>query len=388
MNYLSSGFSQLDNWAEGVRQRLSCELGFPVNQEVQLQEFYDWYISNNLIRIGLNNAGNPFTESTAPLSAHQLEREVLRFFAPLYGFDPDHIWGFISASGTDGNNHGIYFGRKHLKNITGGQEPIMYVSDEAHYSNTRLADLQGIELRLIPSDKMGHMDPREFERQLDPSRPCLVVFAVGSTFKGVIDDQKAINDIISRHPDMAVYRHVDAALFGGYLPFTQYSDVLNRKLLGFDSIAVSGHKFFGMDEPAGMFLTTRLVYDNQTSYRVPYLNDNMKMVACSRSVMPVLKFWWFIHHVGREGWTRQATQILENSAYLYDRLHAAGYPCWRNPLSNTIFMQRPREDVVKRYDLPQQYDQRLGGYISHVVVMQHVTKETIDQFIKDITTTI
>lgn len=90
--------------------------------------------------------------------------------------------------------------------------PEMYVSDEAHYSNARLADLQNLDLKIIKSDKMGKMIPEEFEKALDTTRPCLIVFAVGSTFRGAIDDQRAINAILERYPEVPVYRHVDAAL--------------------------------------------------------------------------------------------------------------------------------------------------------------------------------
>ena len=38
------------------------------------------------------------------------EREVIESFAPLYGFDLDNLWGLVTMSGTDGNNHGLYFG--------------------------------------------------------------------------------------------------------------------------------------------------------------------------------------------------------------------------------------------------------------------------------------
>ena len=54
--------------------------------------------------------------------------------------------------------------------------------------------------------------------------------------------------------------------FGGYLPYTAYRDVVNRKVHPFDSIAVSGHKFFLMDEPGGFFLTTMEVRQNQNPY--------------------------------------------------------------------------------------------------------------------------
>ena len=49
------------------------------------------------------------------------EREVIEFFAPLYGFDLDDLWGIVTFSGTDGNNHGIYFGSKYLEKKTGAK---------------------------------------------------------------------------------------------------------------------------------------------------------------------------------------------------------------------------------------------------------------------------
>lgn len=124
------------------------------------------------------------------------------------------------------NNHGIYFGANDLYNRT-GKMPIVYVSDEAHYSNMRLCDLQNLEVKLIKSDPMGRMIPEELEAALDTTRPALMVYAMGSTFKGAIDDIEALNAVLAKHPEMAVYRHVDAALFGGYLPFTEHRKMVS-----------------------------------------------------------------------------------------------------------------------------------------------------------------
>lgn len=37
-----------------------------------------------------------------------------------------------------------------------------------------------------------------------------------------------------------------------------------------------------------------------------------------------------------------------------------------------------------KYNLAQGYDERFGGDLAHIVVMQHVTKEKIDVFISDL----
>lgn len=380
---VSSGFEQLDRWASECLAERSMTLGYPGNNDIRLEEFYRWYTGNNLESMIINNAGDPFEEGDHTLSSLDFEREVIQYFAPKYGFDGNDLWGIVTMSGTDGNNHGIYFGVNYLKRKT-GKMPVVYVSDEAHYSNYRLCDLQHLEVRLVKSDSMGRMVPDSLEKVLDPTRPCLIVYAMGSTFKGAIDDQKALDDVLARHEGMAVYRHVDAALFGGYLPFTEYKDLVDRRKTGFDSISVSGHKFFGIDSPCGLFITTRDVYDNQSTYDISYLNANMRMINCSRSGIEPLKFWWLMKTVGDEGWTEQAARIFENMRYLKSELKRIGWPYWNNEYSNTVIFRRPSAKVVRKYNLACGEDAAFGGKLSHVVVMQHVTKDSIDRLIADL----
>lgn len=380
---VSSGFEQLDRWASECLAERSMTLGYPGNNDIRLEEFYRWYTGNNLESMIINNAGDPFEEGDHTLSSLDFEREVIQYFAPKYGFDGNDLWGIVTMSGTDGNNHGIYFGVNYLKRKT-GKMPVVYVSDEAHYSNYRLCDLQHLEVRLVKSDSMGRMVPDSLEKVLDPTRPCLIVYAMGSTFKGAIDDQKALEDVLARHEGMAVYRHVDAALFGGYLPFTEYKDLVDRRKTGFDSISVSGHKFFGIDSPCGLFITTRDVYDNQSTYDISYLNANMRMINCSRSGIEPLKFWWLMKTVGDEGWTEQAARIFENTRYLKSELKRIGWPYWNNEYSNTVIFRRPSAKVVRKYNLACGEDAAFGGKLSHVVVMQHVTKDSIDRLIADL----
>lgn len=378
-----SGFSRLDQWTEECLNKRSLSLGYPGNNDIKLQEFYRWYTANNMEAMIINNAGDPFAGGDHTLSSLDFEREVIEYFAPKYGFDKDDTWGIVTMSGTDGNNHGIYFGVNYLKGTT-GEMPVVYVSDEAHYSNYRLCDLQNLDVRLVKSDPMGRMIAESLEAVLDTARPCLIIYAMGSTLKGAIDNQKELNAVLARHKGMAVYRHVDAALFGGYLPFTPYKDLVNRRNEGFESISVSGHKFFGIDSPCGLFITTRTIYDNQTTFDIPYLNADMRMIGCSRSGIEPLKFWWLIKTIGDKGWSEQAQTLLENTEYLKQELKRIGWPCWNNDYSNTVLFRRPSDAVVRKYNLACGEDAAFGGQVSHVVVMQHVTRQSIDQLIADL----
>ena len=377
----TSGFQKLDEWVEKWKTGQQTYFGYPANQQSELCDFYEWYMAAGLEVVNLNNAGDPMTDTPWNMSSQAFERDVIEYFAPLYGFDLDDVWGIVTHSGTDGNNHGIYFGANYLKNKT-QLAPVVYVSDEAHYSNMRLAHLQNLEMKLIKSDAMGRMIPEELEKALVANRPALIIYAMGSTFKGAIDDMETINAILDRHTEIpAVYRHVDAALFGGYLPFTEHRQMVSHKAMRFESIAISGHKFFGIDSPSGLFLCTRNVYDNQEDFDITYLNSNMRMINCSRDAVQPLKFWWLIHKVGKEKWTEQASNIMECTAYLKQQLDAINWPAWVNTYSNTVFFRRPSDEIINTYTLAKGYDENFGGNLAHVVVMQHVTKEKIDKFI-------
>ena len=49
-----------------------------------------------------------------------------------------------------------------------------------------------------------------------------------------------------------------------------------------------------------------------------------------------------------------------------------------------MFFKRPDDEIVSKYNLANSYDERFGGNLSHVVVMQHVKKEVIDKFIAEL----
>ena len=358
-------------------------IGYPVCQYPNITGFGEWYAKTGLCELSTNNAGNPFDEEQYLLSATSIEKEVIKMCAPLYGIPEDVVWGFVTNSGTDGNMHGIYFGAKKLQKET-GMLPIVYISKEAHYSAARICDVQNLETRMIDYDDQGRMDPESFRKNLDPTRPALIVFAIGSTFMGATDDQVAIQKVLEETPPIAVYKHLDGALFGGYLPFTEYKDIVNMEKQGFDSIAISGHKFFGIDEPCGLFMSRQDVIEVQTGYKVPYLNNDMPLISCSRSAVAPLKFYWILTHVGHDKFVKEAATLLENTQYLQDKFDEISYPAWHLPYSNTVFFKRAPEWMHKKYSLANGYIPEYGGELSHIVVMQHVTKDIIDEFIEDL----
>ena len=74
--------------------------------------------------------------------------------------------------------------------------------------------------------------------------------------------------------------------------------------------------------------------------------------------------------------------MMSNSAYLVEKLDAASVKNWRNPNSNTVFFERPAEEIMMRYDLAPEESPRFGK-LAHFIVMPHVHKKLIDQFVND-----
>lgn len=366
--------------ARKLVERQKLQMGYPFDQETNLTGFYEWLLETGLCNTTLISVGSPYKEAWDMLHVDEFEREVVDFVAGTFGFRGVH-WGVVTNGGTDGNLHGIYFGRKTLE-AKSELPPILYVSAEAHYSVQKLGDILRIETRIIGVHPTGQMDIEDFRRQLDPTRPALVAIAVGGTFKGAIDDQRAIDRVLKEVKPPACYRHLDVALFGGYLPWLDdpaARELVDQAAMGFDSLAVSGHKFFALNEPAGVFLCRKEILQHLTKLTVPYLGGIvMPTISCSRSGFDVLKLYWRIMTTGPAGFRAEANHVLAMTAKLLAALAARGVEAHANPWSNTVYFRRPREEVVHRCCMA------CSGEFSHVVVMQYFDEELVERLADEI----
>jgi histidine decarboxylase len=391
-NNMGIDFGKLDRLADKVLEKKKSAMGYPINQNTSLDGFYKWYVEKQLYGVSMNNVGDPCRrekDSNYSMNTHEFEREVIDYFARLYGFKKKY-WGFVTTSGTDGNNHGIYAGRKYLQLKSPLSTPVIYYSKEIHHSVKNLADVQNMMRCQIQAEPLGKMDIDDFRQQLDPSHPAIIVIAMGTTFTGAIDDLAAIRNVLKEKHKGSAYIHLDAALFGGFLPYLDGNAprLVNRQIHEFDSIAVSGHKFFGFDEPMGIYISTRAAFENLNPNPIGYLDDTVPTITCSRSALAPLKFWWKIKSTSTAEFKKQAEAILGNAEYLLDRMKKAGIKAWKNPYSNIVFFKRPSNDIQKKYDLAPGKIEDLEGSleVAHLVIMPHVGRELIDSFVQDMQT--
>lgn len=375
---------KLNEAAKDIYAHRFNQLGYPFNQETDLSEFYQWLVDTKLADLTLINVGDPYKTDWDMLNTDYFEQKAIDFIAESFGFDENH-WGVIANGGTDGNMHGIYFGRKALA-AKSNLPPILYVSKEAHYSLKKIGDIQNIEVRTINAHEMGEMDTQDFADKLDTSRPALVAIAIGGTFKGAIDNQKEIDAVLKAKKPVAYYRHLDVALFGGYLPYLdnkEANNIVNAAEMDFDSIAVSGHKFLSLNEPAGIFVCHKDILNCVSNTPIPYLKGVIPTISCSRSGFDALKLYWRLMSVGKNGLKEQANHSMAMAVLLEEELKNANVKAWRNKFSNTVFFERPKEEIVKKYALACNDDEHFGK-LSHIVAMQYFDEKLIKQIVADI----
>lgn len=376
-------------------------LGYPINMNTPSEEFFAW--RQQLLDVGIgqfayNNVGNPFKDSAIPYNTHDFEREIIFRFGKLYGFPANNTWGFISHSGTDSNMHGMYMGRTLLKGRT-GILPKVYFTKEAHYSVQILRDLLGLETVFVDTLPDGGMDSADLKQKLEnnPNHPALVVATIGTTFKGAIDNVDDIQDALKSHPN---YLHLDAALFGGYLPFTPHSKEVsyhsqnNPTKPRYDSIAVSCHKFFGFPSPAGLFITTKGYYDEFNAlfsqiHNPEYIHHVPGTITCSRDGVKPAEFYYFSTPSAMTKLAEDALSILQKTDYLLEQIQTHFshlQPTRANDLSNTLYFKKPSDWIVKKYSLATMHLEinNEKQEFAHVVVMPHVNRNVLSEFLTDL----
>ena len=376
-------------------------LGYPINMNTPPKGFFAW--REQLLEAGIgefsyNNVGNPFKDSPIVYNTHDFEQELIHRFGKLYRFPTANTWGFLSNSGTDSNMHGMYMGRMLLKGRT-GELPKAYFTKEAHYSIQILRDLLGLEAVFVAPLPDGGMDTNDLKEKLteNSSHPALVVATIGTTFKGAIDQLDHIQDALQGYPS---YLHLDAALFGGYLPYTeyaaevayQYESKLNKSR--FDSIAVSCHKFFGFPSPAGLFISTQSHFDEFNAFfsqihNPEYIQHVPGTITCSRDAVKPAEFYYFSSPAAMTKQQEDAFAMLQNTTYLLNEMQSHFpnlQPARSNELSNTVFFRKPSDKIVEKYSLATMHSNmnNIKQNYAHVVIMPHANRKVLSEFLNDL----
>lgn len=341
-------------------------LGLPGNLDFSFSALFPFF------DFLLNNVGDPFVDSNYKLHTKELERELLAFYAQKYKMHK-HYWGYVTNGGTESNMYGLLMGRDLL------QRPLLYFSQDTHYSIRKIASILNLGYVVVPSQENGEIDYNSLEKLLLKHKKFepILNLNIGTTFKGAIDSVQTVVSLLKKHSFISYYIHCDAALFGGYLPFLAKSLHIDFSL-PINSLAISGHKFIGCPMACGIFLTNSKDNKLSANREIEYISTTDTTISGSRNGHSVLMLWYRIMTKGVKGYKKDTAQCLKNARYLLELLHKNNIEAYRNHDSNIVYFSKPSQKVCNKWQLSTQ-----GSY-AHVVVMPHVSKRAINDLIQDL----
>lgn len=353
----------LEQFRQKISERSKTYIGYPVATDYDYTELYP------LLQFSINNVGDPFMESN-DMQCKSFEREVVSFYADFFNAPANNHWGYVTNGGSEGNLYALYLAREIYPN------GIVFYSEATHYSvqkNLHLLNMKSIVIRSQPNGEMDYDDLSEMIH-LNRQQPVIIMANIGTTMTEAKDSVPTILEKLNKYAIKSSYIHCDAALAGSYLPLLGASDFDFSH--GADSIAISGHKFFGSPITNGVVLVKKS-YKEKIGRSINYIGTLDTTITGSRSGFNALIVWYAIQKMGKQGMLERTLTSLENAAYLRDQLNAMGVKAWSNPNALTVVMPRPSAEICKKWQLA------TDNEIAHVICMPGVSRAQLDEFIED-----
>lgn len=331
---------------------------------------FDFSPLADALAVFMNNSGDPIAASSHRLGTKELERRVIDFFGAAYGLPPGEGFGYIGNGGTEALEFGL------LQGSRSAPDAITLLSDQCHYSALTILEKYQRRYAVVRSQPHGEIDYDALRAAADANPgPVIALATLGTTMKGASDRPAEIRRVLGDRP---VYIHCDAALNGAFLPFLPPglgAPAVDLVTLA-DSISISLHKFLGNPTPAGLVLTRD---EPRFSLRyIDYIASPSTTLSCSRSGLAALCAAYRIDTLGARGIALQALRCIALARYLAARLDARGVANLLNPASNIVSFAAPAREVCEKWMLP------VTAGMTHAVVMPHVTREGLDEFLADL----
>lgn len=358
---------RLQALGQKIAQELNMVLGYPVSRD------FDYSEINHFLNFPINNIGDPYEPGgTYKVHTHELEQEVVRFFAKLFRANPQDYWGYVTNGGSESNLYGLYLARESYP------KGMVYYSESTHYSVRKNIHLLNIPSIVIRSQPNGEIDYEDFENtvRLNRHKPAIVLTTFGTTMREAKDDVGKVKNILKNLAVHDHYIHCDGALAGTFGAFMEPRPSFDFKD-GVDSISISGHKFVGSPIPSGVIVTKKSVRD-RIAKSISYIGSLDTTITGSRNGHSPLFLWYALKKMGVEGLKARYQHSLEVAQYCEQKLNEIGISAWRNPGAITVVLPKTPQSIQEKWQLATK------GEMAHIICMPQVTKEQIDEFVYDI----
>ncbi|WNY27809.1 tyrosine decarboxylase MfnA [Methanolapillus ohkumae] len=338
----------------------------------------------------------------------EMEKQVIEMAAVLLKHDnPKEAAGHLTSGGTESNIEAVYHMKNrfmHAKdtneNDAGARSENakdvklnLIVPATAHFSFEKIANMFNLQLRKAELDSTYRVVPRSVESKIDENTIGIIGIA-GNTEFGEMDPIGKLSEIAIKNN---LPLHIDAA-FGGFVyPFLKDQNELNQfgfDLPGVTSVSLDPHKMGFSVIPAGIIVFKNAsVLDtslDRIKVKTPYLTSNYQSTLTgTRPGSAVAATYAVMKYLGREGYQKNVAYCLDLTEYLFQKLIGIKLKP-KFPAINIMVVEVG--GVQQTTHIRRCLREQFGWYISEtktkvalrLVLMPHVTKEDIDQFVLDL----
>ena len=355
----------LNNLLLQVEQKTADFMGYPVSKDLDFSELMPF------LNYPMNNLGDPFVACTYDVGSREIEKEVIAFFASLFRAEADDWWGYVTNGGSEGNLYGLFLARElHPK-------AMVYYSETTHYSVQKNLHLLNMPNIVISTQENGEINYQDLEETIRMNRqlPVIIMANIGTTMTEARDDISKIKSILKKLAIKNYYIHADGALSGSYSAFVEPRPAFDFAD-GADSIAISGHKFFGSPMPCGVVVVKKSNRD-RIARSVAYIGSVDTTITGSRNGHSPLFLWYTLKKLGLDGLKDRALHCLETAKYALEKLNEHGIEAWQNPHTITVNFPSPSARIRQKWQLASE-----SGW-SHIICMPNIEKTQVDELITE-----
>ena len=316
-----------------------------------------------------------------------IEEEVVKSIGNLLSLD--NAYGNIVTGGTEANIMAIRAARNHARKYKGIVDGEIIISEAAHFSFKKAADMLNLRIVEAKLDDDYKMDVESLKNSISDKTVAIVAIA-GTTELGLIDPIEEISKIAHENN---IYFHVDAAFGGFSIPFLKEIGfdlpIFDFSLEGVCSITVDPHKMGLAPIPAGGIIFRKKEYLQVMAVDSPYLTVKTqstivgtRLGAASAATYAILKYF------GKQGYAEMAKEMMDNTRYLKEGLEDIGYELICEPQLNLLAFNHPKIDA---HELAEKLDE-LGWKVSvakcpvaiRIVLMNHIKKSHLKELLEDL----
>ena len=310
----------------------------------------------------------------------KIESEYISFVSRLLNA-PKTATGLISSGGSESNLTAIWI----AKNLSKKKEVI--APESAHFSFEKIGSLMDIKLTYVPLNKDYTMDIKSLKKKIN-NKTAAVIGLAGSSELGTIDQISEISDICN---DQNIFLHIDAAFGGFVIPFLKELGYkvndFDFKLKGINSISIDAHKMGYSAIPLGVLIIKKKNWLDKITVDTPYISIKKQAgILATRSGGQVAAAYAVAKYLGKDGYKNLVKKCMNNTHYTERKINDLGLNLVIKPTMNVlgIKIKKPSKlvDRLTYYGWKVNKMERLSAI--RIVLMPHVTKKVIDDFIPDL----